>query len=167
MNVNETGAKPIKKIYTIGSPASLSNAGEIRANQTYLFGYDGTNWVCMTLDYNSNTTYTAVTTEQLIAGTDTTGYRISPAVLHEAYYIDGNTINLGPDSLTIQTELSSNYEMSTDENDDLLLEAGDSYEEAFGKLEKAIVDNELIVSHALNDLNTAVSDIEPGAEVNV
>ena len=58
MDVNETGLKPIKKIYTTGTPANLTAAGEIRANQTYLFEYDGTNWVCMTLDYYASNTDT-------------------------------------------------------------------------------------------------------------
>lgn len=49
--------------------------------------------------------------------------------------------------------LSSNYAPSTLTNDDLALESGDDYEEAFGKLEKAIVDNELVTASALNDLN--------------
>ena len=60
LDVNGTGAKPIKKIFTNTSPASLTNAGELRANQTYLFTYDSANWVCMTLDYNTNTTYSAI-----------------------------------------------------------------------------------------------------------
>ena len=54
MDVNSTGEKSIKKQYT----AAISNItanGELRANQTYLFAYDGTNWVCQTLDYNTNT----------------------------------------------------------------------------------------------------------------
>ena len=56
LNVNSTGDKPMKKIYS-NSLANLTHAGELIANQTYLFIYDGTNWVCMTLDYNTNTTY--------------------------------------------------------------------------------------------------------------
>ena len=160
LDVNGTGAKRIRKIYTNSSPAALQNAGELRANQTYLFGYDSTYWVCMTLDYNSNTTYSAVTTEQLVGATVTTGYRISPSVLHAAYYINGNTINLGPDSLTIQTELSSSYETSTDLNDDLLLAEGDTYEEAFGKLEKAIIDNEEVSAGSINYLNRRINDLE-------
>lgn len=55
LDVNNTGALPLKKIYQISTPANLTNAGELRANQTYMFQYDGTNWVCMTLDYNTDT----------------------------------------------------------------------------------------------------------------
>lgn len=81
MNVNGTGAKPIKK-HTNASVGNLSAAGELRANQTYLFSYDGTNWVCLTLDYN--TTYTlpsAMTQEEANAGTSETGRTISAKVL--------------------------------------------------------------------------------------
>ena len=53
MSVNSTTAKPIKKQYNANSASNLVSNGEIRANSTYLFQYDGTNWVCMTLDYNS------------------------------------------------------------------------------------------------------------------
>ena len=67
----------------------------------------------------------------------------------------------------VELELSSNYVMATAINDDLELGAGDTYEEAFGKLEKAIIDNELIVSSAINDLNNQINDISyPVTSVN-
>lgn len=50
--------------------------------------------------------------------------------------------------------LSANYEMSSDSNDDLTLEAGDTYEEAFAKLEKAIIDNEIVIANSLYDLDS-------------
>lgn len=53
-------------------------------------------------------------------------------------------------------ELSSNYSTSSDSNEDLLLEAGDSYEEAFGKLEKAIIDDEEILAASLTDLDSRI-----------
>lgn len=59
-----------------------------------------------------------------------------------------------PDNL-----LSVNYEMSSDSNEDLALEVGDTYEEAFGKIEKAINDNEYITSSALNELSNRIDDI--------
>lgn len=58
MNVNGTGDLPIRKNYNY-SLSTLSHAGELIKDQTYMFQYDGTNWVCMTLDYNS--TYTLST----------------------------------------------------------------------------------------------------------
>lgn len=45
---------PIKKHYG-ENVSNLSVKGELRANETYLFAFDGTNWVCLTLNYNSNT----------------------------------------------------------------------------------------------------------------
>lgn len=54
MNVNSTGDKPIKKFYN-ASISNLTNYGELRENETYMFQYDGTNWVCMTSEYNSDT----------------------------------------------------------------------------------------------------------------
>lgn len=56
MNVNGTGAKNIKKHYNYDDPVNLTNAAEIQANNTYLFAYNGTYWVCMSMDYNTNTT---------------------------------------------------------------------------------------------------------------
>jgi hypothetical protein len=55
MNVNGTGDLAIKKIYNSGK-ANLTAVGEIIKDQTYMFQYDGTNWVCMTLDYNNGYT---------------------------------------------------------------------------------------------------------------
>ena len=54
--------------------------------------------------------------------------------------------------------LSSEYEISSSYGDDLLLQSGDTFEEAFGKIEKTIIDNELTTSRALNDLNSKVNN---------
>lgn len=54
MNVNSTGAKPIKKIYN-GAVSNLSSVGELGAGAIILFIYDGTNWVAQGLDYNTDT----------------------------------------------------------------------------------------------------------------
>lgn len=56
-------------------------------------------------------------------------------------------------------KLSSSYQTSTLENDNLLLAGGDTYETAFSKIEKAIIDNEETVAGALNDLNERLLDI--------
>lgn len=56
MDVNETGAKPIKCVRN-GAIANLASAGDIQENNTLIFSYDGTNWTAISLDYNSNTTY--------------------------------------------------------------------------------------------------------------
>lgn len=52
LNVNSTGAKPIKYIYN-GNLSNLPAVGYLKANQIYLFYYDGTNWV-MLLNYDTN-----------------------------------------------------------------------------------------------------------------
>ena len=83
LDVNNTGAKPIKYIYN-GSYSNIGNAGWLKANQIYTFTYDGTNWI-VEMMYNSNTapdyltyrnyTYAkkAITAESLIVG-DADGY---------------------------------------------------------------------------------------------
>ena len=53
--------------------------------------------------------------------------------------------------------LSSEYAISELERDDLLLKSGDTFEEAFGKIEKTIVDNELALAYTVNDLNQKIS----------
>ncbi len=53
LNVNETGAKPLKKQYITSGSSNLTSAAELNAGSTYLFQYNGTNWICMSLDYNS------------------------------------------------------------------------------------------------------------------
>ena len=62
-------------------------------------------------------------------------------------------------------QLSDDYEMSTATNEDLELTSGDTYETAFGKLEKAIIDNELVVTNAITDLDARILDTESLATV--
>ena len=59
----------------------------------------------------------------------------------------------------INLSLSSNYSMSSDTNNDLELEGGDTFEEAFSKIEKRIDDNELVAAAALTDLDTRINGI--------
>lgn len=76
-----------------------------------------------------------------------------------------NNTTLTPDSnkvvnITIpEGELSNNYEPSSSDNEDLELAAGDTYEEAFGKLEKSINDNEQITAAALTDLDSRINTL--------
>ena len=62
----------------------------------------------------------------------------------------------------VVTELSSEYATSTAVNDELELAAGDTYEEAFGKIEKALNDHATITATALNTLaqNSQLNTIE-------
>lgn len=41
----DANAKPIKYLVNGNDPANIPGAGYLRANQTYMFRYDGTNWV--------------------------------------------------------------------------------------------------------------------------
>ena len=82
MNVNSTGAKSIRKQYSAASVTYLTGGQEIQGNVTYLFTYNGSSWVCMTLDYN--TTYPTMTEASAIAGTGTIAGLVSPSVLKAA-----------------------------------------------------------------------------------
>ena len=87
LNINSTGAKKLQKQANAGT-TNLASAGELRASSTYLFQYNSTlnssagAWVCMTLDYN--TTYSALTSADMQAGTATTGRTITAARVKEA-----------------------------------------------------------------------------------
>lgn len=52
LNVNSTGAKPLKE-FRNGAVASIASKAYLVAHHTYLFYYDGTNW-CTVMDYDSN-----------------------------------------------------------------------------------------------------------------
>lgn len=80
LNVNGTGAKNIKYINN-GTLGNLASAGYIKANTTYYFYYDGTYWVAL---FNYNTTYSAMTEAEALAGTATTARTITAARLKQA-----------------------------------------------------------------------------------
>jgi len=73
-------------------------------------------------------------------------------------YVD-NSINTLKEYVDSSLVLSSSYIMSSSLNDELYLTPGDSFETAFGKLEKAIVDNEQISANSLIYLNENKLDI--------
>ena len=68
-------------------------------------------------------------------------------------YVDTSVNNL-KDYIDSSLILSSEYIMSSSVNDDLNLLPGDRFETAFSKLEKSIIDNEEVITNALNTLNT-------------
>ena len=74
----------------------------------------------------------------------------------------------GAVTITIpEGQLSNNYATATGTNSELLLASGDTYEKAFGKLEKEILDNELIAAAGMNDLNEQIANItHPVTSVN-
>lgn len=117
MSVNSTTAKPIKKQYNITGPTNLTHASELYANQTYLFQYDGTNWVNMTLDYNNtySSPYTlthyaniytkAILKYQIISFLDTsiTNTNNAQSLIPLATYASTNTTGGASDLKTMTT----------------------------------------------------------------
>lgn len=61
--------------------------------------------------------------------------------------------NLGDLSIT------ENYQPSNLSNNDLDIQIGDKYEQAFGKIEKKIQDNEQVAAASLNELNDRLNNI--------
>ena len=78
LNVNGTGAKPIKKYYNNGIN-NLTSAAELIANSIIPFVYIGTHWVAFGLDYNN--TYSSMSQAEANTGTATTGRIITAKVL--------------------------------------------------------------------------------------
>lgn len=99
MNVNSTGAKPIKYINN-GTLGNLSSAGYLKANTEYPFYYDGANWVCW---FNVNTTYSALSEADMHAGTATTGRLITAQRLKQAvqYHAPVTSVNGSTGAVTI------------------------------------------------------------------
>ena len=62
----------------------------------------------------------------------------------------------------VVTSLSSNYAAATGVNSALELAVGDTYETTFGKLEKAITDNESVTSTAIDDLDDRLTELTNG-----
>ena len=106
MNVNGTGAKPIKYINN-GTLGNLSSAGYLKANVEYPFYYDGTNWVVW---FNVNSTYSALSEADMKAGTATSGRLITAARLKEAieYHAPVTSVNgsTGDVTVTVPTKTS-------------------------------------------------------------
>ena len=81
LNVNSQGAKGIKMIRN-GSVQSLPAAAQLVANAPCMFIYSGTYWFLTGTDYNSNTTYDAMSQSEANTGTATTARTITAAVLN-------------------------------------------------------------------------------------
>lgn len=72
LKVNTTEAKPIKYMYN-NAVNNIPSAGYLLA-QTYIFHYDGTNWVIDNMHYNTNSTYSAASaTPSAVATTAAVG----------------------------------------------------------------------------------------------
>ena len=105
MNVNNTGAKPIKYINN-GTLGNLTSAGYLKANVEYPFYYDGTNWVVW---FNYNTTYSALSEADMQAGTATAGRLITAARLKEAveYHAPVTSVNGSTGDVTVTVPTST------------------------------------------------------------
>ena len=106
MNVNSTGAKPIKYINN-GTLGNLSSAGYLKANTEYPFYYDGANWVVW---MNVNTTYSALSEADMHTGTATTARLITAQRLKQAveYHAPVKSVNgsTGAVTVTVPTKTS-------------------------------------------------------------
>ena len=106
MNVNSTGAKPIKYINN-GTLGNLTSAGYIKAGTEYPFYYDGTNWVVW---FNYNSTYSAMTESEMHTGTATSARTITAQRLKQAveYHAPVTSVNgsTGDVTVTVPTKTS-------------------------------------------------------------
>lgn len=99
LNVNGTGAKPIKYINN-GTLGNLTSAGYLKAGTEYPFYYDGANWVVW---MNYNTTYSALSEADMKTGTATAGRLITAQRLKEAveYHAPVTSVNGSTGDVTI------------------------------------------------------------------
>ena len=123
LNINDTGAKPIKNFYN-GGVNNLSSAGYLKADSIITFKYDGTNWVT---DLTVNSTYnqgisqlyntikakTNITKESIIVG-DANGYSMAAAGVSFdlSYPILWTTVNINANA----TNYASIYTSYHDRN---------------------------------------------------
>lgn len=89
MNVNGTGAKPIKCINN-GTLENLSSAGYLKANTKYPFYYDGAYWVCW-FNYSANAgsgskEWTSLVSDTLTEETTFKKYAIDDTGLEEIFF---------------------------------------------------------------------------------
>ena len=83
LNVNGTGAKGIRKIYSTSGITTLTSATELAANAPIPFIYNGTYWVVAGLDYNSS--WSGMTDSELKTGTATTARVVTAKVLRDNF----------------------------------------------------------------------------------
>ena len=114
MNVNSTGAKPIKYINN-GTLGNLTSAGYIKAGTEYPFYYDGANWVVW---FNVNTTYSALSEADMHTGTATTARLITAQRLKQAvqYHAPVTSVNGNTGAVTISMPTMTS-ELSNDGDD--------------------------------------------------
>lgn len=143
IKLNNFTAYPMR--YNNAAITISTNSVVWNASFPSIWVFDGNYWVFLGHGFDNNTTYYAMSQGEATTGTATTARIISAKVLNDT--IEGHT------------KLSSSYQPSSLENDDLILDGGDTYETAFGKLEKSINDNEQITAAALTDLDSRINTL--------
>lgn len=82
LNVNNTGNLYIREPHAeSGTITYLRFKNMLRANCTYLFTYDGTYWVLLTGDSDTDTKYSIINQSEAQTGTSITGQLVSAATL--------------------------------------------------------------------------------------
>ena len=99
MNVNGTGAKPIKYVNN-GVLGNLVSTGHLKADTEYPFYYDGANWVVW---FNYNTTYSVIPENEMHTGTSTSARIITAQRLKQAveYHAPVKSVNGQTGAVTI------------------------------------------------------------------
>lgn len=95
MNVNNTGAKSIKIQYNSGT-SNLKAVDELIANSTYLFQYDGTNWVCMTCDHDTYS-WSNISDKPSTYAPSAHTHNLATGAMGTTYYLMGTTSQITGD----------------------------------------------------------------------
>lgn len=111
LNVNSTGANKIQYINN-GTRGNLGSAGYLKASTTYAFVFDGTYWLFLH-NYNSNTTYSAMTQAEATAGTATTARTITAAVLKQAVKTHAQVHDVTVDGVSVLNGTTAEITMPT------------------------------------------------------
>lgn len=90
LNVNGTGDFPL--YYNNAQLVSTTSANTLVAgykNRYTFYIFNGTQWVFLSASYDSNSTYSAMTQAEITAGTGTTGRTLTPKMLRDNFYTEG------------------------------------------------------------------------------
>lgn len=90
LNVNSTGDFPL--YYNNAQLVSTTSANTLVAgykNRYTYYVFNGTQWVWLSSSYDTNSTYSAMTQAEITAGTGTTGRTLTPKMLRDNFYTEG------------------------------------------------------------------------------
>lgn len=116
LNVNTKGAKAIKYIHN-GSAVVLPDVNYLQSGQTYMFYYDGTNWIVV-FDFNSNTDNkvqnTLGTTSQFyVAGQTSSTTSTSTQVFDTGVYVTTTAGQLNATTYKVNEAVTLSYNSTT------------------------------------------------------